>query len=69
MSAGVAAALLAVPGIGPVFALRLGAAALPGLAGAGTGSAVGASMASDSVAPLSTSGTGSCADLAFSAAS
>jgi hypothetical protein len=38
MSAGVAtAALLAVPGIGPVFALGLGAAALLGLAGAGTG--------------------------------
>jgi anti-sigma B factor antagonist len=66
MSAGVAAAaLLAVPGIGPVFALGLGAAALLGLAGAGTGSAVGASIASDSVAPLSTSGTGSSEDLAF----
>ena len=65
MSAGVAAALLAVPGIGPVFALGLGAAALLGLAGAGAGSAVGASIASDSVAPLSTSGTGSSADLAF----
>jgi hypothetical protein len=65
MSAGVAAAaLLAVPGIGPVFALGLGAAALLGQR-AGTGSAVGASMASDSVTPLSTSGTGSSEDLAF----
>ena len=45
MSAGVvAAALLAVPGIGPVFALGFGAAALLGLVGAGTGSAVGASI-------------------------
>ena len=66
MSAGVvAAALLAVPGIGPVFALGFGAAALLGLVGAGTGSAVGASIASDSAAPMPTSGTGSAEDLAF----
>src|SRR4030088_2578358 len=43
LSAGVAAAtLLAIPGIGPVFALGFGAAALLGLVGAGTGAAVGA---------------------------
>jgi hypothetical protein len=66
MSAGVvAAALLAVPGIGPVFALGFGAAALLGLVGAGTGSAVGAGIASDSAAPMPTSGTGSAEDLAF----
>lgn len=42
MSAGVAAAtLLVVPGLGPVFALGFGAAALFGLVGAQTGSAVG----------------------------
>jgi anti-sigma B factor antagonist len=66
LSAGVvAAALLAVPGIGPVFALGFGAAALLGLVGAGTGSAVGASIAEDSAAPIPTSGTGSAEDLAF----
>jgi anti-sigma B factor antagonist len=66
MSAGVvAAALLAVPGIGPVFALGFGAAALLGLVGAGTGSAVGASIAEDSAAPMPTSGTGSAEDLAI----
>ena len=67
MPAGVAAAaLLAVPGIGPVFALGLGAAALLGLAGAGTGSAAGASIAGDSVTPMPTSETGSSEDSAFS---
>ena len=45
MSAGVGAALLlAVPGIGQVFALGFGAAALLGLAGAGAGSAIGKSV-------------------------
>jgi anti-sigma B factor antagonist len=43
LSAGVAAAtLLAIPGLGPVFALGFGAAALLGLVGAGTGAAVAA---------------------------
>jgi anti-sigma B factor antagonist len=42
MSAGVAAATLLVPGVGAVFALGFGAAALLGLTGAGAGSAVGA---------------------------
>jgi anti-sigma B factor antagonist len=37
MSAGVVAATLLLPGIGPVFALGFGAAALLGLAGAGMG--------------------------------
>jgi hypothetical protein len=47
LSAGVAATtLLAIPGIGQVFALAFGAAALLGLVGAGTGSAVGAKAAS-----------------------
>jgi anti-sigma B factor antagonist len=41
MSAGVAAATLMLTGIGAVFALGFGAAALLGLAGAGTGAAVG----------------------------
>ena len=45
MSAGVVAATLLLPGIGPVFALGFGAAALLGLAGAGAGATVGASAA------------------------
>src|ERR1700736_3568974 len=66
LSAGVAAAtLLAISGIGPVFALGFGAAALLGLVGAGTGAAVGASIAGDSAAPMPTPGTGSAEDLAF----
>src|ERR1700736_568463 len=66
LSAGVAAAtLLAVPGIGPVFALGFGAAALLGLVGAGTGAAVGAVASEDPSAPVPTSGTGSSEDSAF----
>ena len=49
MSAGVlAATMLAVPGIGQVFALGFGAAALLGLLGAGAGSALGKSMSGGS---------------------
>ncbi len=54
MSAGVlAATMLAVPGIGQVFALGFGAAALLGLLGAGAGSALGKSMSgeADTVQP------------------
>lgn len=66
LSAGVAAAtLLAVPGIGAVFALGFGAAALLGLVGAGTGAAVGAGAANDPHAPAPTSGTGSSEDSDF----
>lgn len=44
LGAGVAAAtLLAIPGLGPVFAFGFGAAALLGLVGAGTGAAVAGS--------------------------
>jgi anti-sigma B factor antagonist len=44
LGAGVAAAtLLAIPGLGPVFAFGIGAAALLGLVGAGTGAAVAGS--------------------------
>ena len=53
MSAGVGAALvMAVPGIGQVFALGFGAAALLGLAGAGAGSAIGKSAADADVKPV-----------------
>jgi len=54
MSAGVVAATLLLPGIGPVFALGFGAAALLGLAGAGAGRTVGSAVAHDSEAPLPT---------------
>ena len=41
MSAGVVTATLLLPGVGPIFALGFGAAALLGLAGAGAGHSVG----------------------------
>ena len=65
LSAGVAAAtLLAVPGIGSVFALGFGAAALLGLVGAGTGAAVGTG-ASRAHAMEPTTGTGTSTDATF----
>lgn len=54
MTTGVVAATLLLPGIGPVFALGLGAAALLGLAGAGAGSAVGSAASRDNPAPQPT---------------
>jgi anti-sigma B factor antagonist len=66
MSAGVVAATaLAIPGIGPVFALGFGAAALLGLVGAGTGAAVGQGAAHDSSAPSPTTGEASAEDSAY----
>jgi anti-sigma B factor antagonist len=50
MTAGVVAATLLLPGIGPIFALGFGAAALLGLAGAGAGATVGSSVAGDPTA-------------------
>jgi len=50
MSAGVVAATLLLPGVGPVFALGFGAAALLGLAGAGAGRTVGSAAAHDAEA-------------------
>ena len=47
MSAGVIAATLLVPGVGPVFALGFGAAALLGLTGAGAGRAIGSHIPRD----------------------
>ena len=47
----VAATLLLIPGIGQVFALGVGATALAGLIGVGTGSALGKAIARDSRAP------------------
>jgi anti-sigma B factor antagonist len=54
MSAGVVAATLLLPGIGPVFALGFGAAALLGAAGAGAGRGIGAAAAHDANAPIPT---------------
>jgi anti-sigma B factor antagonist len=66
MSAGVAAAtVLTIPGVGPVFALGFGAAALVGAAGAGTSAAIGASVADDADAPAPPSAVGSSEDSEF----
>jgi anti-sigma B factor antagonist len=66
MSAGVAAAtLLAMPGVGPVFGLGFGAAALIGAVGAGAGAAIGAVVAENPNAPTPSSGVGSSEDLSF----
>jgi len=66
MSAGViAATLLIVPGIGQVFALGFGAAALFGLAGAGAGSAIGSSAADHTAGPLPSSGETHAEDVSF----
>ena len=65
MTTGVVAATLLLPGIGPVFALGFGAAALLGLAGAGTGAAVGASASHDPQAPQPTPDEKCTEDAAF----
>jgi anti-sigma B factor antagonist len=66
MSAGVVAAtLLVVPGIGQVFALGFGAAALLGLAGVGAGSAVGKAAAGEHESPLPAADEKSSEDVAF----
>jgi anti-sigma B factor antagonist len=65
MSAGVVAATLLVPGLGPVFALGFGAAALLGFAGAGTGAALGKAIAHDAEAPQPTSDEKCSEDAAF----
>ncbi len=65
MSAGVAAATLLIPGLGPVFALGFGAAALLGLAGAGTGAAVGKSAVYDAKTPQPTADEKCSEDAAF----
>jgi len=65
MSAGVVAATLLLPGIGPVFALGFGAAALLGLAGAGAGSAVGSAVLNDPNAPQPTPDEKASEDAAF----
>src|ERR1700736_3177570 len=66
LSAGVAVAtLLAIPGVGPVFALGFGAAALFGLVGAGAGATAGRSAAHDPSAPAPTTESESSEDAAY----
>ena len=65
MTTGVVAATLLLPGIGTIFALGFGAAALLGLAGAGAGSAVGSAATHDAGAPVPTPTEDSAEDVAF----
>jgi len=65
MSAGVVAATLLLPGIGPVFALGFGAAALLGAAGAGAGRGIGSVAASDPSAPTPTADAKCSEEAAF----
>src|SRR5208282_1123807 len=65
MTAGVVAATLLLPGIGTVFALGFGAAALLGVAGAGAGASVGSAAAHDADAPQPTAAEKSSEDVAF----
>ena len=65
MSAGVVAATLLLPGIGPVFALGFGAAALLGLAGVGAGATVASSASHDAQAPQPTPDEKCSEDVAF----
>src|SRR5882724_10003438 len=63
-AAGVAT-LLTIPGVGPVFALGFGAAALVGATAARTSAAIGASVAHDADAPRPPSVVGSSEDSEF----
>jgi len=65
MTSGVVAATLLLPGIGPVFALGFGAAALLGLAGAGAGATVGSAAGHDAQAPQPTPDETCPDDVAF----
>ncbi len=65
MTTGVVAASLLLPGVGTVFALGFGAAALLGLTGAGAGAAIGSAVAGDSESPKPATAEGSSDDIAF----
>ncbi|MGO9125689.1 MAG: STAS domain-containing protein [Terriglobales bacterium] len=65
MTSGVVAASLLLPGVGTVFALGFGAAALLGLAGAGAGAGVGSAVAHDPSAPQPASAEKSSEDIVF----
>src|SRR5277367_2006772 len=65
MTTGVVAATLLLPGIGAVFALGFGAAALLGVAGAGAGSAVSSAAVHDADAPQPTTDEKAPEDVVF----
>ncbi|MGA7382071.1 MAG: STAS domain-containing protein [Terriglobales bacterium] len=65
MTTGVVTAALLLPGVGTVFALGFGAAALLGLAGAGAGASVGSAAAHDGEAPQPTAAEKCSEDVAF----
>ncbi|MFZ0285303.1 MAG: hypothetical protein WAL32_08730, partial [Terriglobales bacterium] len=65
MTSGVVAASLLLPGIGTVFALGFGAAALLGLAGAGAGAAAGTAAAHEADAPKPAEAEKAPEDVAF----
>lgn len=65
MSSGAVAASLLLPGVGAVFAVGLGAAALLGLAGAGAGSSLGSAGAPEAGGPKPTAAEKSSDDVAF----
>jgi anti-sigma B factor antagonist len=65
MTTGVVTAALLLPGVGTVFALGFGAAALLGLAGAGAGASVGSAAAHDADTPLPTATDRAVEDVAF----
>ena len=65
MTTGVVAATLLLPGVGTVFALGFGAAALLGLAGAGAGATVSSAAAGAADAPQPTTDEKCSEDVAF----
>ncbi len=65
MTAGVLAATLLLPGVGTVFALGFGAAALLGVAGAGAGAAASSAATHDAKTPQPTTAEKSSEDVAF----
>ena len=65
MTTGVVAATLLLPGIGTVFALGFGAAALLGVAGAGAGASVSSAAVHDTDAPQPTANEKCSEDVAF----
>jgi anti-sigma B factor antagonist len=65
MTTGVVAATLLLPGVGTVFALGFGAAALLGLAGAGAGATASSAAAHDADAPQPTTAEKCSEDVAF----
>jgi anti-sigma B factor antagonist len=65
MTTGVVAATLLLPGIGTIFALGFGAAALLGVAGAGAGASVGSASVHDPEAPKPATGEKSSEQVAF----